>query len=181
MVTTGTLKTAVRHAAAVALLASAVLASGCSRTERWQEEVRLGSGQVILVDRVSGERDASLRFSLPGVPRKVYEWHALHDGGIWRHENPLVLDVENGVPVIYTVVVTSPGCRLFTRYSNRNGAWVEEVLPDKFKGKAMNLFVRGGLDVGDTVTLDQKRRESTVISYSRSLKYLGPSDKACRR
>lgn len=91
----------------------------------------------------------------------------------------MVLDVENGAPVVFTVVSTSPGCRLFTKYVGTGAGWREEVLPDRFKGRDMNLFIRSGLAVGDVVTPEHKRRESSAISYSRSLRFLGPADKAC--
>ena len=165
--------------ACAAVLLSAVLSAGCSRSQQWQEEVRLGSGQVIVVQRQSSDSAASIRFVLPGQPGRAIVWNSLHDGGPLHLENPVVLDVENGVPVIFTVVSTSPGCRLFTKYSNTAAGWREEVLPDRFKGRDMNLFILSGLDIGDLVTLDQKRRESSAISYSRSLRFLGPVDKAC--
>lgn len=166
-------------AAALALAVAGASLSGCSRTERWQEQVRLHTGEVIVVDRRSTEEGTAIRFTLPAQPGKSYEWRAAHDGGQGQHENPLVLDVENGVPVIYTVVSTSPGCRLFTRYAYRDGGWSEQVLPDKFKGKEMNLFVLNGLVIGDMVTLEQKRRENAAVSYSRALRFLGPGDKSC--
>lgn len=156
-----------------------VLLSGCNRAERWQEEVQLQSGQVIVVDRRSDDDGATIRFTLPAQPDRPYEWRAAHDGGRGQHENPLVLDVENGMPVIYTVVATSPGCRLFTRYAYRDGGWSERVLPDQFKGRDMNLFVLSGLDIGDMVTLEQKRRESTALSYTRALRYQGPGNSQC--
>ncbi|MRV74400.1 hypothetical protein GJ700_22075 [Duganella sp. FT92W] len=165
--------------AALALAAAGASLSGCSRSERWQEQVRLQSGDVIVVDRRSTDEGTAIRFSLPSQPGKSYYWRAAHDGGQGQHENPLVLDVENGVPVIYTVVSTSPGCRLFTRYAYRDGDWWEQVLPDKFQGREMNLFVLSGLDIGDMVTLEQKRRESAAVSYSRALRFLGPGDKTC--
>ncbi|CAN7268881.1 hypothetical protein LJR289_001173 [Pseudoduganella sp. LjRoot289] len=176
--TTGNLQSA-RRACTAAVLFAAALAAGCSRSEHWQEEVRLASGQVIMVQRQSSDSAASIRFFLPGQPGQPIVWHSLHDGGPLHMENPVVLDVENGVAVIYTVVSTSPGCRLFTKYSNSGAGWREEVLPDRFKGRDMNLFILSGLDIGDIVTLDQKRRESSAISYSRSLRFLGPADKAC--
>ena len=165
--------------AALALAAAGASLSGCSRAERWQEQVRLQSGDVIVVDRRSTDEGTAIRFTLPSQPGKSYEWHAAHDGGQGQHENPLVLDVENGVPVVYTVVATSPGCRLFTRYAYRDGGWSEQVLPDKFNGREMNLFVLSGLDIGDMVTLDQKRRENAAVSYSRSFRFIGPGDRAC--
>lgn len=167
------------QSASYAVLLAAALLAGCSRSAEWREEVRLTSGQVILVQRQSSDSAASIRFSLPGQPGHTIVWHSLHDGGPLQLENPVVLDVENGVPVIFTVVSTSPGCRLFTKYSNTGAGWRQEVLPDRFKGRDMNLFIRSGLDIGELVTLDQKRRESSAISYSRSLRYLGPVDKAC--
>jgi hypothetical protein len=168
--------------AGLALLAAvlaAALAAGCSRSERWQEQVLLASGQVILVERESSDHSASMRFAIPGRPGQIAEWHSLHDGGPWQLENPVVLEMENGAPVVFTVVSTSPGCRLFTKYVGTGAGWREEVLPDRFKGRDMNLFIRSGLAVGDVVTLDHKRRESSAISYSRSLRFLGPADKAC--
>jgi hypothetical protein len=166
-------------AAALAPLLLSALLAGCERTERWREQVQLQSGQVIVVDRSSDDDGAVIRFTLPAQPDKAYEWHAAHDGGRGQHENPLVLDVEDGMPVIYTVVATSPGCRLFTRYAYRDGGWSEQVLPDQFKGRDMNLFVLSGLDIGDMVTLEQKRRESTAFSFSRALRYQGPGNTQC--
>lgn len=166
-------------AAAFAFAAAGASLSGCARSERWQEQVKLHSGEVIVVDRRSTDDGTAIRFTLPAQPGKSYEWRAAHDGGQGQHENPLVLDVENGAPVIYTVVSTSPGCRLFTRYAYRDGNWSEQILPDKFKGKEMNLFVLSGLDIGDMVTLEQKRRENAAVSYSRALRFLGPGDKGC--
>ena len=165
--------------AALAFAAACASLSGCSRAERWQEQVRLQTGEVIVVDRRSADDGTAIRFTLPSQPGKTYEWRAAHDRGQGRHENPLVLDVENGVPVVYTVVATSPGCRLFTRYAYRDGGWTEQVLPDKFKGREMNLFVLSGLDIGDMVTLEQKRRENAAVSYSRSFRFLGPGDRSC--
>lgn len=166
-------------AVVLGLTVAGALLSGCTRTERWQEQVRLPTGEVIVVDRRSTDDGAAIRFTLPSQPGKSYEWRAAHDGGQGQHENPLVLDVENGAPVIYTMVSTSPGCRLFTRYAYRDGGWSEHVLPDKFKGKEMNLFVLNGLNIGEMVTLEQKRRENAAVSYSRALRFLGPGDKVC--
>lgn len=174
------LQHAARSGCASLVLLAAMFAAGCSSSERWQEQVLLASGQVILVERESSERSASMRFAMPDRPDQIIEWHSLHDGGTWQLENPVVLEIENGAPVVLTVVSTSPGCRLFTKYVNTGGAgWREEVLPDRFQGRDMNLFIRSGLAVSDLVTLEHKRRESSAISYSRSLRFLGPADKAC--
>lgn len=54
-------------------------------------------------------------------------------------------------------------------------------MPDKFAGREMNLFIRSSSDRARFITLLQMRKKQAHISYARSLKYLGPSNKVCGR
>jgi hypothetical protein len=160
-------------------------------TEKWKEEVKLGDGRTIIVERkIEKERVASERsltgtfkpkedyiwFTHPDGSGKMINWHTIKKSSMLFPEIPLILDLENGQPVIYTLVGVGPGCEVYNKYIYRNGAWVEEALPEKFETRITNLLVKGR-DIPKFVDLETKRKENE--DSRREVRQVGPTRKIC--
>jgi hypothetical protein len=162
-------------------------------TEKWKEEVKLSNGRIIVIERKivnesGGGEWASNRSGLK--PKEDYIWFDLNGSGktIGWHtikksprtypEIPLFLDLENGQPVIYALVGVRPACEAYNKYIYRNGAWVEEKLPDKFEPRTSNLLVRGE-DIPKFVNLEIKRRDIEDPGTRREVKQVGPTREVC--
>ena len=65
------------------------------------------------------------------------------------------------------------------KYVYRNGAWVEETLPEKFEQRTTNLFIRDGVDMPKFVNLETKRIGNAEIGYRRALLHVGPTRQIC--
>jgi hypothetical protein len=165
---------------------------GCfAGTEKWQEEVQLSDGRVIIVDRETlherggGEivsnrsgtkpKERRIRFTNPDGSGEVVEWRSTKKSpGTWP-EKPLILDLESDHPVIYTLDSISIVYEFYSKYIYINGVWSEEVLPETFEKRITNLFIRDGVDMPKFVDLETKRKANAEIGYRRALRQVGPT------
>ena len=177
------------------LLMLGVTMNACSSSENWKEEVQLSDGRIIVVERERlGERGGDewasnhsgtkpkeyrIRFEYPNGSGQMVEWRTTKiDSQTWP-EIPLILDMESGQPVVFAIVAISSGCEVYSKYVYRNGAWVEDVLPEKFEQHTTNLFLRIGVDMPKFVNLETKRKRNAEPGYSKSLKQVGPTRQVC--
>lgn len=162
---------------------------GCSvKTEKWQEEVQLSDGRTIIVDRETlrerggGEivsnrsgtkpKEHRMRFAHPDGSGKIVEWRSTKvSPGKWP-EVPLILDLEAGRLIVYTIVGTGPRAAMYSKYFYQNGIWKEEDLPEIFTERTTNLFRKLGIDMPKYVDLETKRKE--YKDYRRVSKQVGP-------
>jgi hypothetical protein len=180
---------------AVTTILSMAGCSGSPRAEKWKEEVRLSSGKIIVVERETlrergGDEIASnrsgtkpkkriIRFVNPNGSKKIIEWRSTKLDDVRWPEKHLILDLESGDPVVYTIVYVSGSCEVYSKYVYRNGIWSEEKLPEKFKVRTTNLFIRDGVDMPKFVDLAKKQKGNDEIGYRKSLKQVGPTRKVC--
>jgi len=159
-------------------------------TQKWKEEVKLSDGRIIVVERKivnesGGGEWASNRgglkpkedyiwFDLNGSG-KMIEWHTIKKSDGWP-EIPLILDLENGQPVIFTIVGVRTACEAYNKYVYRNGVWNEEALPEKFEPRTTNLLVKGK-DIPKFVNLETKRKENE--DSRRPVRQVGPTREIC--
>lgn len=172
-----------------------VTMNACSSTENWKEEVQLSDGRIIVVERKTlheggGDEWASnrrgtkpkerfIRFAHPDGTGQMIEWHSTKKSPNTWPEKPLILDMEAGQPIVFSIVAISIGCEIYSKYLYRDGAWIEEVLPEKFDQRTTNLFIRDGTDMPRFVDLETKRKGNAEIGYRQSLTQVGPTRKVC--
>ncbi len=191
------LLSAIRSVGSILLVGVSMSACGAG-SEQWKEEVQLGDGRTIVVEREilferGGDEWASnrsgtkpkeyrIRFPYPDGSGKMVEWRTTKiDSQTWP-EIPLVFDVESGQPTIFSLVAISPVCEVYSKYVYRNGAWAEEVLPEQFEQRTTNLLLKIGADMPKFVNLETKRKINMGIEgrgYRRALTQVGPTRKVC--
>lgn len=189
------------------LLAMVAFPAACAQTKTvtWQEEVKLSTGEVIVVERetrfipadTGRPKDSgwaadtmTLRFRYPPSSKEVIEWRTIRQsgpgGGNYRApEYPLVLDVEKGTMSFILITQTNiGGCDEYYRYRYDNGAWRDDMLPEVFEKRAPNLLL--GSDEINTpaqITLDFKRRfEADYHRWTRypfQFRQIGPDRCLC--
>ncbi len=172
--------------------------SGCMRfggTEKWKEEVQLSDGRVIVVEREtiregggdeivanpSGTKpkEYRIRFADPGGSGQQIEWRSTKkDEQTWP-EIPLILDIEDGKSVVYTILPINSVCEIYLKYVYQNGSWIEEELPDEFESRKTNLYLRDGIDMPKFVNLETKKKENEDLGYRPSIRQVGPKRKVC--
>lgn len=179
----------------VLVLMLGVTMNACSSTERWKEEVQLSDGRIIVVDQEmlsegGGDEWASnrsgtkpkeyrIRFTDLDGSGQMVEWVSIKKSpGTWP-EIPLILDMVAGQPTVFSLVAISIGCEVYSKYVYRDGAWVEEILPEKFEQRTTNLLLRVGVDMPKFVDLETKRKLNKEPGYRRALKQVGPTRKVC--
>lgn len=166
--------------------------------EKWKEEVLLSDGRAIVVEReLLNERGGDewafnrsgtkpkgylIRFAHPDGSRKTVEWRSTKkDFQTWP-EIALILDIEAGQPIVFSLVAISAGCEIYSKYIYKNGVWAEEALPENFEQRTTNLFLRIGTDMPKFVNLDLKRKINTGTEgrgYRIALMQVGPMRKVC--
>lgn len=178
------------------LLMMGVSMSACGfGSEKWKEEVQLGDGRVIVVERemlteAGGDEWAinrsgikpkvyRIRFEHPGDAGKMVEWRSTKKSPHTWPELPLILDMESGQPVVFSIVAISSGCEIYSKYVYQNGAWAEETLSEKFEKQLTNLFLKVGMGMPSFVNIETKRKINSSVDYTRSLKQVGPKLKVC--
>lgn len=146
--------------------------SACSGgSAKWKEEVQLSDGRIIVVERETfrdrgGDEWASNRsgskpkeyriwFSYPDGSGKVVEWRSIKETETWP-EVPLILDVQEGRPIVFSSVSTSGGGHIYSKYVYQNSAWIEEQLPETFPRRAKNLLIFDPVDMPEFVNLKTK-------------------------
>lgn len=166
---------------------------GCS--EKWKEEVQLSDDRIIVVERErlseggGGEwahnrsgtkpKEYRIRFIHPDKPGEMIEWRSTKISPGTYPEKPLILDLESGNPIVYAIVAINGVCEVYSKYIYRNGAWVEEALPEKFKQRTTNLFLRVGANMQKYVALETKRKVNADLGYRQSIRQVGPNRKVC--
>lgn len=168
---------------------------GFGGSEKWKEEVLLSDGRVIVVEREmmserGGDEWASnrsgtkpkeyrIRFIDPDGSGKAIEWRTTKKSpGTWP-ELPLILDVESRQPIVFAIVGISDACEIYIKYIYRNGAWIEEALPNMFEKRMSNLFLRLGANMPEFIDLELKQKEKSNIRTRREFKQVGPSRQVC--
>lgn len=167
---------------------------GFGGTEKWKEEVQLSDGRIIVVEREmlteggGGEwvsnrsgrkpKEDRIRFTHPDGSGKLIEWKSIKEYRTYP-EIPLILDLESGQPVIFSIVYISDGCQIYSKYRYRNGVWIEEALTKQFEKRTTNLFLKLSVDMPKFVDLETKRRENADLGYRQSLRQVGPNRQVC--
>jgi hypothetical protein len=174
------------------LLMIAVSLNACgSRTEKWKEEVQLSDGRMIVIERElinagGGDEWASnrsggkpkeyrIRFEFPVGTGKMIEWQSKKISVQTWPELPLIFDFESELPVVFSIVAVSAGLEVYSKYIYRNGAWIEDELPDTFEKKSTNLFLKLGVDMPSFVNLETKQKNNSKVNYPKFFKQVGPN------
>lgn len=167
--------------------------SACS--ENWKEEVQLHDGRIFVVERElisegGGDEWASnrsgskpkeyvIRFVNPDESGEKIEWRSTKkDIQTWP-EVPLILDAESGNPVVFSLVAISNGCSVYSKYIHRNGAWIEEQLPEQFAQRATNLLFGSHKEMPTFVNLKDKRIRNDYVGVRKKYLQVGPNHKVC--
>jgi len=165
-----------RRSTLAAILATGILATACTKSENWEEEVKLSTGEVVVVTRTQTyERyselgapgdgwlrvEARLKFTPPIAGSAPVTWQAdLH---------PLILDLANGNPVI---VAKADYCEQYYRHGHPippymvfeflDGQWKRSKLSATHANAKANLLLNVE-DRGDRsrVTIDFKSRSNS--------------------
>lgn len=151
--------------AAAYLLAMTAFPAACAppnqtKTVKWQEEVKLSTGEVIVVERETRFKPAvsepfrrswaadvmTIRFHYPPDAKDVIEWRTVRYDAELRFspEYPLVLDVDPKTKVLYVITRaggTTGGCNEYWRHRYDNGQWKDDMLPEVFEKRPHNLFL----------------------------------------
>lgn len=168
---------------------------GIGSTEKWKEEVQLSDGRVIVVYRKiiyemgGGEwssnpsglkpKEDYILFDHPDVAGKIVEWRTIKKSPRTYPEIPLILDIDSGHLVIFTLVGVGPGCESYKKYIYKNGIWYEEMLPEKFEPRVRNLFVRGSDNIPKLVSLEMKQKINESGQSRRAVRQVGPKQEIC--
>lgn len=167
----------------------------CSKAPiQWREEVKLGNGTVIVVfrqtDLVSGGGEWAqnpnlvtpdirrIRFSFPIDSDEQVEWRSRPETGGFYPEGPLILDVEDGFPVVIAMGSRTRDCPEYRRYIFRDKAWHTEPLQAQDWGRHSNLLIDSSREY--LITLEQKKQMNESGAYSKALKNIDPRVTACR-
>ncbi|MDP2109431.1 MAG: hypothetical protein Q8N48_00840 [Thiobacillus sp.] len=160
---------------------------------KWKEEVQLSDGRIIVIEREmitegggdewasnrGGFKPKEYRIRFPNLDGsgKVAEWRSIKETRTWP-EKPLVLDIENTFPVVFSTVSSAGGGYIYSKYVFQNNVWIEEQLPEKFPQRATNLLVFkiGYLKEGEFVTLKTKHEmDSDDMRGNRGFAQVGPT------
>lgn len=164
---------------------------------KWDEEVRLSDGRIVVVERATitqrgGDEWAHNRAGVKPVQYRIrfpaqdgsggsIEWKSTRKSPRTWPEKPLVLDFEAGQPVVLSSVYIEGGCEVYLKYRYQDGAWVEQTLPETFEQRASNLLIRDGIGMPQFVNLEEKSKGNADPNYRRTLRQVGPSRKVCRK
>lgn len=181
----------------IALLILGGSMSACIGTSdiNWKEEVQLSDGRTIVLEREAvyvggGDEWASnrgggkideerIRFASPDGSGKIVEWHSTKKDSQTYPEVPLVFDLLAGQPTVFSLVAISSGCEIYSKYVYKNGAWVEESLPEQFRQLTTNLLFGSQRDLPKPLSLAEKNERNTATHYRQALKQIGPTRKVC--
>ena len=189
-------KTYMKLGPTICLLSCFASVYACGSTnDRWGEEVQLSDGRVIVVDRETLNEPGGDEWSnnRAGIKPKEYRigfaqlgksgskivWSSIKKSLRTWPETPLVLDIEAGYPVVYSVVHTGLACEMYSKYRYEGGGWKEEPLPDEFDPLATNLLIAIGTEMPNFVTLHEKRVSNAEPGYRETLLRVGPVRKVC--
>lgn len=158
---------------------------------KWNEEVRLSDGRIIIVEREAiyvggGDEWASnrsgrkideyrIRFTGQDGSSKTIEWRSTKKDSQTYPEIPLVLDLPDGRPTVYTLVAISSADWVYSKYVYQKGAWVEEPLPEQFKQLTTNLLFASKRDLPKLLTLAEKSQRNSADGHRQAFKQIGPN------
>lgn len=182
--------------AAISLMILGGGMSGCAGgSTKWEEEVQLSDGRIIVVEREAiyvggGDEWASnrsgskidgyrIRYASPDGSEKVVEWRSTKKSPQTYPEVPLAFDLPDGEPTVFTLLAISPVCEVYSKYVYRNGAWIEEPLPEQFGQLTTNLLFASKRDLPKLLTLAEKNRRNSEPGHRQALKQIGPTRKVC--
>ena len=162
---------------------------------KWKEEVQLSDGKIIVVERnaiyvagggewasnSSGSKidEYRIRFEYPAGLSRMVEWHSVKKSPRTYPEVPLVLNISDSQPIIFSLVAISNGCEVYSKYVYKNGAWVEESLPEQFEQHATNLLFGSQKDLPKLLKLEEKNKRNGDSRFRVALKQAGPNLKGC--
>ena len=179
----------------LALILGASMTACGAGSIKWKEEVQLSDGKVIVVERdaiyiAGGAEWASnssgskideyrIRFEYPTGSGKLVEWRTTKKDLQTYPEIPLVFDVYSGKPTMFSLVAISLACEVYSKYVYKNGAWVEESLPEQFEQHPTNLLFGTQRDLPKLLKLEDKSKRNGDSRFRESLKHAGPNLKVC--
>jgi len=167
----------------------------CSSDYKWKEEVQLSDGRVILVERElltesgGGEwatnpsgtkpKEYRIRFEYPERSGKKIDWRSTKKTPSMWPERPLVLDVVNDIPIVFSNFYNSAGCHIYIKYIYQAGSWIEEQLPPQFEKRTTNLLILRSENVLEFFDLEAKRKNNSDVTLQ-DYKQVGPQHPYCR-
>lgn len=190
-------KSIAREVRATFLLALIAFQNGCitSKTVKWQEEVKLGTGEVIVIKREthfkpggaeiamgSGwtPKSSVIRFRYPPSAGPEIEWRTRRESPRFFPELPMVLDVEPAGPVVITHNDNNLVCGTYHRYRYENGAWRDDPLPEEFPARPPSLSLAGlASKMPRFVSLADQQRENADRRYAPRYRQVGPKREIC--
>ena len=169
--------------------------SACSGDQKWKEEVQLSDGKIIVVERElltegggdewalnrsgSKPKEYRIRFEYPIGSSTTVEWRSTKkDSGTWP-ELPMVLDIENNEPILFSNFYDSVGCHIYIKYIYRTGGWIEEHLPPVFEKRTTNLQILNNKEGLPFIDLEHKRKKNSD-ARAQDYKQVGPKHPYCR-
>lgn len=176
--------------ASCALLICLSLA-GCEKHVTWQEEVKLNTGETIIIDREvkhagggaawprgqgSIPRGHIIRFRYPPKIGPVIEWRSTKLSPSTYAELPLVLDIgADKTWFIFTNIPFSSVSSQYVKYQFQNGAWTETSMAEDIETHPTNLFLAAeGVGIEGLISLAEKAKDNSSIGYTPDLKQVGP-------
>lgn len=176
------------------ILMMGVSMSACSGSTKWKEEVQLGDGHVIVVEREtiregggdewafnrsgSKPKEYRIRFTNPDGSGAMIEWRSNKISPATWPEVPLAFDMVSGQPIVFSLVAISIGCRVYSKYVYQNSSWVEEPLSEQFEQRTTNLLIFDDKDMRQFVNLETKRVKN-ADSHTKGYRQVGPTRKVC--
>jgi len=169
--------------------------TGCSGGVSWKEDVQTSNNQIITIERElvfegGGDEWASnrsgtkpkeyrIRLSLPGSAESQNVWKSTKLSPMTWPEIPLLVDFEDGQPVIFALVAISPGCEVYSKYLFSNGLWHEVPLQEAFQEMPSNLLFGTLKALPERVSIEEKKKRNSGSGYRKSLYRIGPTKKVC--
>jgi hypothetical protein len=176
------------------ILGASLTACGAGKTS-WKEEVQLNDGKFIVVERdaiyVSGGAEWAsnssgskineyrIRFEYPAGSGKLLEWSSIKKSPRTYPEIPLIFDILSGQPTVFSLVAISNACEVYSKYIYKNGAWVEERLPEQFEQHLTNLLFASKKNLPELLKLVEKNKRNDDIGHRKALYQAGPNLKVC--
>lgn len=71
------------------------------------------------------------------------------------------------------------GCEICLKYRYRNGAWVEQALPEEFAQRPVNLSIRVRMNMPKFASLPDQRKGNAEPGYRLTLRNIGPRRRIC--
>ncbi|MFA6313684.1 MAG: hypothetical protein WCV99_23915 [Sterolibacterium sp.] len=179
------------------LLIFLALASCNESKVKWQEEVKLSTGEIIKIDREVKHRGGGaawpqgqgsvpmehlIRFRYPAQIGPLIEWRStkLEPQGTYA-ELPLVLDLSaEKTWFIFTRHWITGACVQYVKYQYQNGAWTEPPLAEDIDTHPTNLFLAADSnEIEGLISLAEKAQENASMGYPKHLRKVGPKRKLC--